>query len=124
MKEEREAKGKGRLAVEFLQHFVIGGFFVMIAIWVAKVSTPAIGGIIAALPIRYGLTWTITALREGKDFAEDMAKGSVIGMPGNILFSITLYFLLIVSIDFFTAFILSVVTGTAMVILLKLTFPE
>ena len=119
-----DGKSKGRLIREFAENFLIGGFFVMTAIWVAKVSTPAIGGIIAAVPIRYAITWSIVAMRKGKDFAEDMAKGSVIAMPGNLMFSIALFFLLVASIDFFAAFAASLIAGIVVLILMKATFPR
>lgn len=117
-------KSRGRMIKEFAENFVIGGFLVMAAILVAKVSTPAIGGILAALPIRYGITWGITAMRKGKEFAEDMAKGSVIGMPGNLAFSIALYLLLVSSLDFMAAFVASIIAGIAVLILMKATFPR
>jgi len=111
------------MAREFSENFVIGGLLVMLAIWVAKVSTPVMGGIIAAVPIRYAVTWSIAAVRRGKEFAEDMARGSVIGMPGNITFSLALFAMLLVSIDFLTAFIVSILAGIAVLALCKFTFP-
>ena len=120
----KDKKVKKVMIREFLENFTIGGSFVVLAIWIAQISSPAIGGIIAALPIRYGITWTITALREGKDFAEDMARGSLIGMPGNLAFSIMLYVLLITSMGLIAAFMLAVIAGFIVIIAMKLTFPE
>ena len=123
MSYEKVGKSWKRMASEFAENFALGGLLVMLALWVAKASSPAIGGIITAVPIKYAITWMITAVRQGREFAEDMAKGSVIGMPGNLTFSITLFLFLMASVDFIAAFAASIIAGVFVLVLTKATFP-
>ena len=87
-------RGKSILR-ELLEDFLSGGFLVAVALWVAHSSSPVVGGVITGLPIRFAATWLLAARRRGAAYAERMAKGSVMGMAGNILFSVTLFFSLL-----------------------------
>ncbi|MFQ5648200.1 MAG: DUF3147 family protein, partial [Candidatus Aenigmatarchaeota archaeon] len=75
---------------EFAKNFAIGGFLIALALWLAYATNPFIGGIIAALPVRYAITWGMAGAKQGEDFAEKMAKGSIRGMIGNLCFTITI----------------------------------
>jgi hypothetical protein len=116
-------KSKKSIGREWVENFLAGGFLVLLALGVAYITTPILGGIIAALPIKFGITWVLAGLREGLEFAEKLAKGSIIGMTGNLLFSLTLFFSL-AALDLFISFSLAIVICLAAIILLKFTFPE
>jgi hypothetical protein len=116
-------KGKKPMAREWPENFLAGGFLVLLALWVAYASTPVLGGIIAALPIKFAITWILAGIREGPAFAQKMAEGSIIGMTGNLLFSLTL-FLTLSSFDLFTSFSLALLACLIAIALLRLTFRE
>jgi hypothetical protein len=116
-------KGKKPMAREWLENFLAGGSLVLLALWVAYVSTPVLGGIIAALPIKFAITWILAGIREGPGFAEKMARGSIIGMTGNLLFSLTL-FLTLSTLDLFVSFSLAAAVCLIAIVLLRLTFRE
>jgi hypothetical protein len=124
MNGEVKGKSKSTMAREFLENFVAGGFLVVFALLAAMMSTPMIGGIIAGLPIRYAITWSLAAIRNGKEVAEDMARGSVIGMPGNIMFSVSLFVLLLSSVEFMLSFVSAIIIGIVVIVLMKITFPR
>jgi len=116
-------KGRKSLSREWTENFLAGGFLVLFALWVAHISSPVLGGVIAALPIRFAITWILAGMREGLEFAADMAFGSIIGMAGNLLFSLTLFFSLSV-LDFFASFSLAIAVCMITIILLRFTFPK
>jgi hypothetical protein len=115
--------GKKSIAREWLENFLAGGFLVLLALEVAYITSPILGGIIAALPIKFGITWILAGVRGGLEFAERMARGSIIGMTGNLLFSFTLFFSLSV-LDFFISFSLAIALCLIAIVLLKFTFPK
>ncbi len=114
------AKTIGR---DWAENFLAGGMLVAFALWAAQISTPVLGGIIAALPIKFGITWVIAGVRGGEEFAERMAKGSVIGMTGNLLFSVTLFFSLS-TLDLLASFALAIAVCLIAIAALRLIFRE
>ena len=106
---------------EFLENFAAGGFLVMAALWVAELSSPVIGGVIAAMPIRFAATWILGGMRHGKAFAGRLARASIIGMAGNLIFSVTL-FLAIGVLGFSPGFGLGVLCCLAAIVALRLIF--
>lgn len=114
-------KGRRRLWKEFVENFAAGGFLVMAALWVADISSPVLGGVIAAMPIRFAATWLLGGIRHGKAFAGKLARGSIIGMAGNLIFSVML-FLTIGMLGFSPGFGLGVICCLAAVMALWLIF--
>ncbi len=108
---------------ELAEDFVSGGFLVAVALWLAHSSSPVIGGVITGLPIRFAATWLLAARRRGAAYAERMARGSVMGMAGNILFSVTLFFVLL-PLGFVAGFLVALSVCVASVLILKATFRE
>jgi uncharacterized membrane protein (GlpM family) len=116
-------KDKLRMARTFLENFIIGGALVTVALWIAYVSDPAIGGFIAGLPLRFGVTWIITAKRHGEEFAKKMAKGSLKGMIGSVISTLFIFFT-IGMLGLTLAFTMAVLICVGIIAALKLTFPE
>lgn len=108
---------------EIFENFLVGGLLVLFALLVANYSNPVVGGIIAALPIRFGITWAIGAARNGSEFAENMARGSIIGMAGNLMFSLTLFFTLL-GLGFFLSFFLGLAVCLIAILAIRFTFQE
>jgi hypothetical protein len=115
--------GKKSLGREWIENFMAGGILVVFALWVARMSTPALGGVIAALPIKFAAMWILAGLREGAEFAERMASGSILGMTGNLLFSVTL-FLSLSSLDLLLSFTLATAVCLIAIAALRLIFRE
>jgi hypothetical protein len=84
-----KVKGKGMIR-KFMENFLAGGALVAFALWVSYFTSPVIGGIVAALPVRLSITWILAGIREGRGFAAEMARGSIVGMIGNLCFTLTL----------------------------------
>ena len=103
---------------EFAEDFITGGLLVALALFVSDILSPVLGGFIAGLPIRFAVTWGIAASKKGPEFAEKMAKGSVFGIIGSVLFSMTLY-LSLSALDFFTAFFTALAIGFSGVVISK-----
>ena len=76
---------------EILKDFLIGGGLIASAITVGILTSPLIGGIIAALPIRAGLTFLLGGLHEGTDFVHKMVEGSMLTYIPTMLFFVILY---------------------------------
>ena len=108
---------------EWLENFLAGGLLVFFALWIAYASSPVLGGVIAALPIKFAVTWILAGIREGPKFAEKMAKGSILGMTGNLLFSMSLFFSLYF-LDLYFSFTLAIAVCLLTIVILKFTFPE
>lgn len=116
-------RGNKSLGREWFENFLAGGMLVVFAMWVAQISTPVLGGIIAALPIKFSITWILAGIREGAEFAERMANGSIIGMTGNLLFSFTL-FIALSTLDFLASFSIAITVCIVAIVALKLIFRE
>ncbi len=101
-------------AYEFIKNFVVGGIMVSVALLVADMFSPVVGGVIAGLPIRFATTWALGTKRKGHEFGIRMADGSLVGVIGTISFSSSIYFLLFF-MDFLTAFSLSIAISIAFV---------
>lgn len=108
---------------EFLEDFLSGGFLVAVALWLAHSSSPVMGGVITGLPIRFAATWLLAARRRGAAYAEKMARGSVMGMVGNILFSVTL-FVSLLPLGFAAGFAIAMAVCITAIVILKATFRE
>jgi hypothetical protein len=115
-------KNRKKITREFLEDFLSGGFLVVLALGLAYTLSPVLGGVVTGLPIRYAATWLLAARRRGAVYAEHMAKGSMRGMIGNILFSVTL-FLVLIPLGFAGAFALALIVCIGTIVLLKTTFP-
>ena len=119
MKDSKSIDKKGKSIIrKFIENFIVGGALVVFALWISNFTNPAIGGIIAALPIRFSITWILAGLREGKEFASKMARGSIVGMIGNICFTLTL-FITIMILGIGASFVLATVICALVIITLK-----
>ncbi len=76
-----------RIAADFL----IGGFLVAVAVSVGIAAGAVYGGIIAALPIRLGVTILISSA-EGEAFTRDMIEGALLSYAGTLFFLLALYY--------------------------------
>ena len=114
-------KGRRPLWKDLVEDFAAGGFLVMAALWVAEISSPVLGGVIAAMPVRFAAVWIIGGMRRGKAFAGRLARGSLIGMTGNLIFSVTL-FLAAGVLGFTPGFGLGVICCLAAIVALRLIF--
>jgi uncharacterized membrane protein (GlpM family) len=106
---------------ELVENFLVGGCLVVLALWLAYITNPVIGGIVAALPIRFSITWVLAGMRQGVEFAEQMARGSIIGMIGNLCFTITL-FVSLISLGLILGFLLAILICLVVIITLKRVF--
>lgn len=74
-----------------LLDFVLGGVLVAAAVFVGIVAGAIWGGVIAALPIRLGVT-ILLSYAEGSKFTMQMIEGSLLTYVGTLFFLLTLYF--------------------------------
>jgi hypothetical protein len=112
-----DIKGKG-FTRKFTENFLVGGTLVAFALWVSYFTSPVVGGIIAALPIRLSITWILAGLREGKEFAAEMARGSIVGMIGNLCFTLTLL-ITIIALGIGMSFLLALVICGVIIVALN-----
>lgn len=82
---------KKMLWEKILIDFFIGGFFVALAVAVGIAAGAIWGGVIAALPIRLGITILISH-SSGADFTKQMIEGALLTYIGTLFFLLTLYF--------------------------------
>ncbi len=74
-----------------LTDFLIGGFFVALAVGVGIAAGAIWGGMIAALPIRLGITILISHAN-GTEFTKQMLEGALLSYVGTLFFLLVLYF--------------------------------
>lgn len=75
---------------KLLQDFAIGGALVVAAVATAAYVNPVAGGIVAAMPLRLGTSIFLTGAHGGSRMAAQMAHGSLLAMPGMVVFLIAL----------------------------------
>ena len=78
---------------KFAKDFIAGGAVVSLALWLASLFGPVIGGIFAGLPIRLAATIAFER-RKGAEYIERMSKGALLGFIANFSFMLTLIFCL------------------------------
>lgn len=77
---------------KIITDFLIGGGLITSAIFVGMLTSPLIGGLIAALPIRVGITILLGGIHEGTEFATKMLEGSLLTFFGTFTFLLGLYY--------------------------------
>ena len=76
---------------KILLDFLIGGALVSVAIGIGIAIGAIYGGIIAALPIRLGVTIFLSS-GQGDLFLKEMIEGSLLTYIGTLFFLLTLYY--------------------------------
>ena len=71
--------------------FIIGGGLVAAAIYIGIMIGSVFGGMVAALPIRLGVTILLSS-GQGEVFVKEMIEGSLLTYVGTLFFLLTLYF--------------------------------
>lgn len=71
--------------------FLLGGFLVALAVYIGILAGAVYGGIVAALPIRLGVTLLLSH-SEGAEFVKQMIEGSLLTYLGTLFFLLTLHF--------------------------------
>ena len=109
---------------KFAKDFIAGGAVVSLALWLASLFGPVIGGIFAGLPIRLAATIAFEH-KKGAEYIEKMAKGALLGFIANFSFMFTLIFCLNTQTLYHAFITASIVCLTAIVIIrhLKKTAP-
>ena len=83
--------GKSRqMLSKVLTDFLIGGFLISAAVYIAEILGPAFGGSFAALPVRVGGTIFLAGTSGGSGMAYSMAVGALSGSLGAFVFSVVL----------------------------------
>ncbi len=110
---------------KFAKDFIAGGAVVSLALWLASIMGPVIGGIFAGLPIRLAATIAFER-KKGAEYIEKMAKGALLGFIANFSFMLTLIFCLNTQTLYHAFIAASIVCLTAIAIIryLKKTAPS
>ena len=70
--------------------FMVGGGLIAIVITLFQFVSPLIGGILASIPLRIGITMFLGGVYEGSGFVIGMLRGSIPGSFGAFSFMIVL----------------------------------
>lgn len=73
-----------------LYDFIAGGAMIATVLAIGKVFSPAIAGIIAALPVRLGATLFLSGMTNSPEFVLGMLRGSIPTSIGAFGFMVTL----------------------------------
>jgi hypothetical protein len=73
-----------------LSDFIIGGGLIALVVAIVQLLGPFMGGIVASMPIRVGITMFLGGLFEGSGFVIGMLSGSIAGSVGAFAFMIVL----------------------------------
>jgi multidrug efflux pump subunit AcrB len=95
--------------------FIIGGSLVSVSLLVAELLSPVLGGLMAALPVRLGITLGLLAFREDDRGFHRIARGCLAGMTGSLAFTFCLYITLL-SLGILLGFALSLSLCAAVII--------
>ena len=71
--------------------FLIGGFLVALALYIGSSLGAIFGGIVAALPIRVGVTIFLAGVRNER-FASEMVEGALLTYLGTLFFLLSLWY--------------------------------
>jgi len=75
---------------KILADFLVGGFLISAAVYIAEILGPVFGGSFAALPVRVGGTIFLAGTSGGSSMAYSMAVGALSGSLGAFVFSVVL----------------------------------
>jgi hypothetical protein len=78
---------------EFFFRTIFAGSFIVIAVFLGKVSGPLWGGIFACFPAAFSSSLLILGNRHGIEFTSSVAKMMPLGSIGNVFFAVAFYFM-------------------------------
>ncbi len=70
--------------------FLVGGGLIAVVLAIASILSPFIGGLIAVIPIRLGLTIFIAGISSDASFTSEIARGGLTGSLSACIFVVSL----------------------------------